>query len=270
MAAPHITLTATFDDLSGVAVGSVQNTSKMILKLAGYGPILPCIQGTAMLVDVDQEVISDDGNYSFPLWANDQIYPLGTYYSISCVDDEGRTVQNGVYQFIANGSDTTIDLSTAPQSSAGLTSIFGEAPNGDFPGTVYTLSQVPINGLLIGLYYNGQFQIPGVGKNYTLDGNVITLSFETFETDTLYAVYLGRGSGGIILGPGLIGEAPSGAFPGTVYGLSETPLNETLIGLYYNGGLLIPPTNYSLTGTTITLTFATFSGDTLYAVYIAV
>ena len=60
-----------------------------------------------------------------------------------------------------------------------------ETPAGALPGTVYTLSKTP--GLITGVYVNGIFQRPGI--DYTAVGAVITLSFATSSTDTVYATY---------------------------------------------------------------------------------
>lgn len=60
-----------------------------------------------------------------------------------------------------------------------------QAPTGSFPGSVYTLQRAPL--LIMALYYNGQFQMPGV--NYTYLGNVITLNFVTSPVGSLYVIY---------------------------------------------------------------------------------
>lgn len=62
-----------------------------------------------------------------------------------------------------------------------------EAPSGVIPGNAYTLTDTP--SLLLGFYWNGLFQRPGI--DYTVKANVITLtSGATAAGDTVYALYM--------------------------------------------------------------------------------
>lgn len=63
----------------------------------------------------------------------------------------------------------------------------------------------------------------------------------------------------------LVPEVPAGAIPGTSYTLSFTP--SFFIGLFLNGAIRNYGTDYTLSGTTITLTNPTVGGDKIYAVY---
>ncbi len=67
------------------------------------------------------------------------------------------------------------------------TAIHGEMPLGVYPGTVYTLSGPPPGGALQTLTKNGSFLIPTV--DYTLNGNVVTLTAATSLGDELYATW---------------------------------------------------------------------------------
>lgn len=85
-------------------------------------------------------------------------------------------------------SVTTLDVVNFTISNIGtllVSACMQQVPSGSFPGTVYTLTRAPL--LIMGLYYNGQFLIPGI--NYSYLGNVITLNFSTNSGDTLYIVY---------------------------------------------------------------------------------
>lgn len=264
---PQITLTATLDDIAGGLVGSVANPSQVEITLCGYGPILPCVPGTC---NIDKpgpiRFPVTDGEFTTLLWGNDVIFPLGTYYQVTLLDDRDNVVQAGAFQF--NGEAVTIDLSDAIQIGAGVATMFAEAPAGDMPGDSYRLSKTPVNAILIGLFYNGDYQQPGI--NYTLAGRVINLNFETVEDDNLWAVYVAFATGGIRLQPGITVQDFTPDIPGTVFTLTSAPLGGALIGLFYNGKYQsLGVTGYSLAGVTITLTFSTFSGDDLYAVYIA-
>lgn len=108
MTAPNITLTATLDDTSG----SADNGAGLRITLCNYGLAVPRVVGTAMLAKVKQLVISPNGVFSLPLWANDQISPTGTFYEIAMLDDARNVVQAGMYRFTGSG---TVDLSNATQ-----------------------------------------------------------------------------------------------------------------------------------------------------------
>lgn len=60
-------------------------------------------------------------------------------------------------------------------------------PNAAPPGMSYSLSR-NTDGKLLGLFYNGNFQIPGV--HYVLFGRDIVLKFRTQIGDNLYAQYM--------------------------------------------------------------------------------
>ena len=65
------------------------------------------------------------------------------------------------------------------------TTLHGEVPAGNQPGTTFTLSAAPPNGTLQGLYKNGQFLTPGI--DYTLAGTAITTTVVVTAADSLYA-----------------------------------------------------------------------------------
>lgn len=71
---------------------------------------------------------------------------------------------------------------------------------------------------------------------------------------------IGPSTGGTV-----VSEVPSGAVPGSIYTLSQTV--SYMIGIFYNGVLLLP-SQYSVAGTTVTLTFTTQTGDSVFAVYV--
>ena len=111
---PQITLTATLLDISGVQSGSVASPSILRIALAGFGLTLPCIPGTANIVQPGPEDYLDTGTglISVPLWGNDVITPSTTYYAITLLDGDGNILQTGAYKFTGT---QTIDLSNAPQ-----------------------------------------------------------------------------------------------------------------------------------------------------------
>ena len=134
--------------------------------------------------------------------------------------------------------------------------LHSEVPSGSTPGTSYTLSTTPPNGLL-SLTRNGLFQTPGV--DYSLSGTVVTLVVPTSPGDGLQATWVAVPSHG---------EIPSGATPGSAYTLSGAPPTGALQSLTKNGVFMTLGVDYMLSGATITLAVATSIDDTLYAVWL--
>lgn len=199
--APLITLTATFDDLTGTEVGSVANPSKLIIVLAGFGQLLPRVVGTAMLAQITQVVLSTNGSFSTLLWANDQIFPPNTFYGITVIDGQGRPVQCGIYQFDAAGAATTIDLSNATQITQQPVLSPPAATQTDFLYSVLTVPTsrtfnidfIPAASTIFQLFYNGNLlKRTGPNIDYTLAGQTVTTNFDFFEGENFYALgYVG-------------------------------------------------------------------------------
>lgn len=110
MPGPPITLTATIQDLTGSALGSVANPAKLCIALCGFGAQLPRIVGTSLIGRPGPIYFeTTSGTFSVQLWGNDVITPAGTYYAISLIDANGNVVQSGAYQLTGGG---TFDLSS--------------------------------------------------------------------------------------------------------------------------------------------------------------
>lgn len=126
MPTPALTITGTVQDIFGVFdPGAV-----LVVTLCGYGGNIPRVAGTALLVDVVQQVqvSAANGQFSFPLWGNDVITPgpNATYYTVSYQPGVqstmgGGTVKAIAYQFTGSG---TIDLSQqAPFNPSPVTAL---------------------------------------------------------------------------------------------------------------------------------------------------
>lgn len=112
-ATPNITLTATLEDIQGLAAGTTANPAKLRIALCGYYRTLPVIVGTTNIAKVGPyEILSTGGPISIPLWGNNQISPTNTYYEIAILDGEDNVLQCAAYIF--NGPQT-IDLSNVTQ-----------------------------------------------------------------------------------------------------------------------------------------------------------
>jgi len=71
--------------------------------------------------------------------------------------------------------------------------------------TSYTLDRAIANELDIRLVINNVIQQPGIGKAYTASGTTLTLTSATTNTDTMYAVYIGKAIQTVTPGAGSVG-----------------------------------------------------------------
>ena len=232
---PSINLTATLDDLSGGLV----TRGQLVITLCGYGLVLPKIVGTAMVAKTGPvEYTLPTGSTATPiqLWGNEQITPAGTFYTIAVVDDKKNVVQCNMYQF--TGPDD-LDLSAA-------------TPIIPSPGSIIT---PPLQFVTYDVWL------------------ISSLTTEQTPALTFDEVMAFCQENGINTPPNFTSlSSPSrfsGAPVGSEYTLTRGIFNSTLLGLYYNGNNLLPNIHYTLNGRAITLAFSTYSGDNLYAVYVA-
>lgn len=106
-----ITLAATAEDIFGVAVGSVANPAKLRIALAGFGPALPRIAGTAIIAKPGPIYVeSTNGTFSTVIIGNDVITPAGTYYEIALLDGRNNVLQAAAYQLTGSGSQDLSNL----------------------------------------------------------------------------------------------------------------------------------------------------------------
>ena len=104
--------------------------------------------------------------------------------------------QNSNYVFA--GPATTSPPTSTPTFRALVSAdlptshFFGEIPSGTAPTTTYTLSHTPL--VVFGIFYNGQFLVPGSlsppTNDYSISGTTITLNFTTSTESVVYAFYL--------------------------------------------------------------------------------
>lgn len=248
-------------------LGAPADQCSLTITLCNFGAFLPRVPTSGYLADaaVPQKITQDGSTpITFTVFNNTIIQPIGTFYCIAILDELDNLVQANDYLFPVDGN---FDLSTLTPIIAGSPSLFNDDLGLQGTGPNFHLAAPVIGGVLIGLFYNGGFQ-PPLSPYYALNGQELTPNFTVFEGDSLWAVYLGLGIGGIALPEGAVGQVPAGAIPGNVYTIAQLPKNGVLLGFFYNGGWQQPLLNYTISGVTITLTFATFTGDSVYAVYI--
>jgi hypothetical protein len=195
---PQITLTATLDDLSGVAAGTVANPSRLRIALCGYGETLPAIPGTANIALVGpKEYFSTGGMLTIPLWGNDVIEPIvsgvpQTFYEIAVIDGQQNVVQCVAYQFAGTA---VIDLSNAtpylppsppPAFTVPLNYLAVTPQPAQAEGVVYTAP-----GSIVMVFYNQLAQRKGIDWNPVgVSLTQFTLTFATFAEETIYALCL--------------------------------------------------------------------------------
>lgn len=109
--------------------------------------------------------------------------------------------------------------------------------------------QVPIDYdlNLLDQIFGGEVQVPGI--------SVGTLTVANFVITNLVA----------LIANSFVAEKPTGAYPGTVYTASYIP--GVMLGVFYNGSLLRPTIDYTVSGNQITTTFTTAATGAIYALY---
>lgn len=188
---PQITLTASFTDLTGKAIGSTQYPCKMRIDLCGFGQTLPVVEGTAVLAQIENEIVSTTGSFSTKLWGNDVITPSGTFYQITVLDSQQRVVQSGMYPF--TGTET-IDLSAAaqivnPTLQPPLATEAGYEYEASAPTATFVLPSTPAAGTQVKLWWNGVFQGFANGRNFSVSGATVNLNFTAQAGDYVDVLY---------------------------------------------------------------------------------
>lgn len=143
--------------------------------------------------------------------------------------------------------------------------IDNQTPSGAINGsnTSFALTNTPLPAASMNLSLNGD--LLRRGTDYTLSGNVITMSVAPSTGDNLIAFYRAA--------PIVVSFAdnviPTGTIDGVnvTFALPQTPNPSSSLKLSLNGNRLRPTTDYSLSGATITYVNPPSSGDNHYADY---
>ena len=153
--------------------------------------------------------------------------------------------------------------------------VFGEVPAGAINGsnTVFALAQVPYGGSAA-LFYNGLKLT--AGTDYTVSGSTLTMARAPAGGDVITVNYVtpistAVAAGGPNYADVVYGEVPGGAVNGsnTAFTLAQAPYHATALMLVQNGQTLTRGTDYTITGSTVSMTTAPATGDVLRAYYIA-
>jgi hypothetical protein len=249
---PQITLTATLEDISGVAAGTTANPAKLVIDLCGYGLSIPEIPGTCVITQLHSELLSTGAQISVKLWGNDVISPGPnvTFYQITVVDGDGNTVQTQCYRFTGAG---TIDLSDAVPIvfvPAGPFVLAYVRCTGAIPGATYIAPGSIVMGFVNGAPQRPTIDFNGVGTA------VMNLTYNTVAGDSVYALCL------VPTGTTNLAYLPcTGNVPGSVY-IAPGPV----VMAFINGLPQRSPIDFSGVGTPqILFNFNTGIGDQVYA-----
>lgn len=188
---PQITLTASFTDLTGTALGSSTAPCRMRIDLCGYGQTVPVVAGTSVLAQTEMEITSTNGSFSFKLWGNDVITPSNTFYQITVTDSQSRVIQSGIYQFTGTA---TIDLSSAaqitnPSFSPPLTREVGFEYQATSAVSSFNLPSTPAANTKVKLWWQGLFQGYNGGRNFSVSGATVNLNFSLAGGDYVDVLY---------------------------------------------------------------------------------
>jgi hypothetical protein len=169
---------------------------------------------------------------------------------------------------LVNGLNSTVNT----LSAAGSTAVFVDAqtPAGTINGTnlTFSLANTPAPAASLSLFRNGLVLAQGI--DYTLNGSALTFSGTTVPQtgDILQAFYRMAGTGSATNFTD--GESPGGAINGTnvTFALASAPNPAASLRLFRNGLLLNPVTDYTLSGSAITIiSTPLLAGDSLAAYY---
>ena len=202
MGNPTVHLTGTLENIVTPASGTAATVAgaKVRVELSNYGPYIPSSVGTTrgtLAKGTEYATSSTPGKFDAYLFRNDQIYPIGTFYTIIVEDADGNVIQCGAYRFNSDG-----DFDLAMQ-----TPIDGQDPPPPLPPTP------PYSELLI-IPYNPAILFDGT--NYTafevtLNGDVTTAAAANMVPGNLYTItYIQDGTGNhVVTWPGNIHNASS-------------------------------------------------------------
>ncbi|MBV8552706.1 MAG: hypothetical protein JOY54_15520 [Acidobacteriaceae bacterium] len=184
-----------------------------------------------------------------------------------------NTTMTNLSTTVATLTATVAALEAASTGSAAVSVngayVDAETPSGTIDGSnpTFTLAQAPVPAASLSLYRNGLVQT--VGVDFTLYGSTITFLSEAIpqSNDVLVAYYRVPGSAQAV--NFVDSEIPSGAINGTntSFVLVGLPNPTKSLKLYKNGVLLLLNTDYTLSGSTITINTPPQHGDSLLADY---
>jgi hypothetical protein len=153
MAQP-ITVTGTIS----AAANDAQVEGSVDVMLCGYGSQVPRVNGVSLVGRITTTNILADvgGNFVIQLAGNDQIAPVGTYYTVTIRDENGDIAQVNAYRFLSTSLTYDLNLidpydpnQPPPPLPPLITNQLLVVPwsaDMEFPGDVYTSYRVTLTG----------------------------------------------------------------------------------------------------------------------------
>ena len=114
MGNPTVRLFGTLENVVSPATGAaaVVAGARVRVELSNYGPYIPAntaITRGTLAKGTEYAANPTPGHFEAFLFRNDQIYPIGTFYTVIVEDQDGNVIQCGAYRFNADGD---FDLAT--------------------------------------------------------------------------------------------------------------------------------------------------------------
>jgi len=141
----------------------------------------------------------------------------------------------------------------ADQLASNLVSFTNDTYTGDGSTVAFTLSETPPNANSIMVFVDGILQKSST--NYSISGTTLTFTSAPDASSEIEAKHLGL-RGVIRRGPDYQYDAFTGDGSTTAFTLSNSGVPTNSAFVFYNGICMKPTTDYSISGTTITFTFA--------------
>ena len=225
-----------------------------------------------------------NGNVSNPSFSTGSSFYIGTNWNsilnalpkasrkaFKCIyiaQVERRKVGTNSYRILNTFSNTVSPVSGHPWSTTVTINYIGNAslspaPNGTNKIFTITNSTVSTGSLLISI--NGIIQTPGATEDYTVSGQTVTFNYAPAANATMNAFYVYAS----FVIAGYYTEQLNGLTNGvnTTFAIPSGVPYSTSLRVYYNGTLLVPITDYTVSGQTITTNFIPLLNSTMVGSY---
>jgi hypothetical protein len=153
---------------------------------------------------------------------------------------------------------------TSTQLASGLKNITTDSFTGNGSATAYTLTETPPHANSILVIVDGIVQ--KVSTNYNVSGATLTFSSAPDASAEIEVKHLGV-RGVIRRGPDFQIDNLTGDGSATAFTLTNAGVTANNAFVYYNGVCLKPTTDYGISGTTITFTFAPVNASEIMVRY---
>ena len=152
----------------------------------------------------------------------------------------------------------------ADQLSANLKSFTTDVHTGDGSTTAFTLSETPAFANSVMVFVDGILQ--KLTTNYSISGNTLTFTSAPDASAEIEAKHMGL-RGVMRRGPDYQYDSFAGDGSTVAFTLSNTGVPTNSAFVFYNGICLKPTTDYAISGSTMTITFAPVASSEIMVRY---